>query len=157
MATEIALSLWGFVFFNKLHICSEGNDVFNILNFQELELCPKIKLLGKNTEILGDASKNGRWPDFCFIYLTLCHVQLLERRIVWPCEINTGVDSERIFILKDALNCFCVEHCLRKGYIRPHCNLIWKYLHPPDFLCSFFLLFYFAFSSFLQVTGTLLG
>lgn len=49
MATEIALSLWGFVFFKKLHICSKGNDVFNILHFQELQLCPKIKLLGKNT------------------------------------------------------------------------------------------------------------
>lgn len=96
---------------------------------------------------MGDASKNGHWHGFRFIYLTLCHVQLLEKRIVSPCEIN-GVVSERILTLKDVLSCFCVEHCLQKVYILPHCNLIWKYLHPHIPLlflliilfCIFFLL-----------------
>jgi len=37
----------------------------------------------KCCEILGDGSKNERRRGFCFVYLMLCQVQLLEKRIVW--------------------------------------------------------------------------
>lgn len=57
--------------------------------------CLKLNHVAK-PQVLEDISRNGHRHDFCFTYLTQCHVELLEKRIVWSCEIITRVDSESI-------------------------------------------------------------
>lgn len=57
--------------------------------------CLKLIHVAK-TQVLGDISRNGHRHDFCLMYLTQCHVELLEKRIVWSCEIITRVDPENI-------------------------------------------------------------